>query len=356
MISSRTAPFTIWTHTATTIGKRLPAIDRFLSQRGPRSLSRDPRWLDVFRTTLRHDPYLIEAQTITGQTCGLLPLSLVSSALFGRFLVSLPYLNTGGVITDSCDVEHALIERAVLMADEFNVRHLELRHESPISHERLNGSMTSKVHMRMPLPESPEQLWKRFDAKVRNQIRKGEKHELSVQWGGRELLDDFYSVIAHNMRDLGTPVYARSFFDGIQSTFRDRAEFCVVRLEQKPVAAALLLHGPGITEVPTASSLREYNPTCANMYMYGQLLNRAIDRKQSIFDFGRSTLDGPTFKFKKQWGAEAVPAHWQYYLRDGSVSDMRPDHPRYRRAIQIWQKLPISVTQWIGPEIVRGIP
>ena len=118
----------------------------------------------------------------------------------------------------------------------------------------------------------------------------------------------------------------------------------------------MLLHGNGVTEVPTASSLREYNATCANMLMYRHLLDRAIERKQAVFDFGRSTLDGATFKFKKQWGAEPTPATWQYHLRTGQLGEMRPDNPRYQRAIQVWQKLPVRVTQLIGPEIVRGIP
>jgi serine/alanine adding enzyme len=129
-----------------------------------------------------------------------------------------------------------------------------------------------------------------------------------------------------------------------------------VRSGEQAIAAAMLLHGHGVTEVPTASSLREFNHTCANMLMYHQLLTRAIERKQRVFDFGRSTLDGATFKFKKQWGAEPHPATWQYYLRTGPLGEMRPDNPKYQRAIQLWQKLPIRLTQLIGPEIVRGIP
>jgi hypothetical protein len=117
-----------------------------------------------------------------------------------------------------------------------------------------------------------------------------------------------------------------------------------------------LLHGPGVTEVPTASSLREYNATCANMLMYRHLLDRAVLRGQKIFDFGRSTENGPTHQFKKQWGAAPVPATWQYWVRQGALGEMRPDNPRYQRLIRIWQKLPLRLTQTLGPWIVRGIP
>jgi serine/alanine adding enzyme len=349
------ATLAVWVHTSSTLGARMPALARFALASEPAPLSRHPAWLNVFRDGLGHDIYALEAR-LHGHTCGFLPLAFVNSLLFGRFLVSLPYLNSNGVIADAPDVQHALIQRAVELADELNAKHLELRHETPIEHPAFNATLTSKVHMRLDLPDTTEKLWKGFDAKVRNQVRKGEKNLLEVSWGGVDLLEPFYAVLSHNMRDLGTPVYSRELFRSILTTFAEDAEICLVKLGAVPIATALLLHGPGVTEVPTASSLREHNSTCANMLMYRHLLERAVVRKQAIFDFGRSTLDGPTFSFKKQWGAKPYPAAWQYYVRQGAVGEMRPDNPRYQRLIQMWQRLPVRLTQYIGPAIVRGIP
>lgn len=340
---------------AARLADRLPALAAFARRGGPAPLSRDPRWLTVLRDGLGHQTYAIEA-TAAGRTCGLLPVAFVSSVLFGRFLVSLPYLNSNGVVADAADVQTALVDRAVTLADELGVRYLELRHEARVDHPALTAALTTKVHMRLALPGSAEALWAGYDPKVRNQVRKGEKHGLAVVWGGAELLDPFYAVLSHNMRDLGTPVYGRGLFRAILGTFPDRAELCVVRAGDRSVAAALLLHGDGVTEVPTASSLREFNPTCANMLMYRHLLDRAVGRGQRVFDFGRSTADGPTFKFKKQWGAEPHPAVWQYAVRSGEAADMRPENPRYQRAVRIWQRLPLPLTRYLGPHIVRGIP
>lgn len=344
----------VWVHPASALPARLPALRAFAAAH-PAPLSRDPAWLTVLRDGLQHQVYALEARS-DGQTCGYLPLAFVSSILFGRFLVSLPYLNSNGVQAASPDVQTLLVSRAVELADELGVRHLELRHEAPVDHPALTGTMATKVHMRLALPGTTDRLWKGFDAKVRNQVRKGEKAGLTVAWGGAELLDAFYAVISHNMRDLGTPVYGRELFATVLAAFPGKAELCVVRADDRAVAAALLLHGDGVTEVPTASSLREFNHTCCNMMMYRHLLDRAVDRGQAVFDFGRSTLDGPTYKFKKQWGAEPHPAVWQYYLRTGSVGEMRPDNPRYQRMIRVWQRLPLPVTRYLGPRIVRGIP
>jgi FemAB-related protein (PEP-CTERM system-associated) len=318
-------------------------------------LSRHPAWLQVLARGLRHAPYCFEA--VDGErTCGFLALAEVRSLLFGRFLVSLPYLNYGGPIADDEETAKLLINCAVQQADSLGVRYLELRHELATPHPALKHSRTDKVHMRLDLPGECTQLWKDLDAKVRNQVRKGEKHGLTVCWGGQELLPEFYAVFSHNMRDLGTPAYGLGLFTAILEQFPDKAELCVVRAGKEPVAVGLLLHGWGVTEVPSASSLRSHNHTCANMLMYWNLLKRAVDRGQDVFDFGRSSQDSASMRFKKQWGATPAASEWQFYLRRGELGGMQKESPRYQRMIRIWQRLPLSVTRLVGPAIVRGIP
>jgi FemAB-related protein (PEP-CTERM system-associated) len=319
------------------------------------SAYRDPRWLTVLRDGLKHEPIVIEAHR-GGTLVGMLPLSLVNSLLFGRYLVSLPYVNWAGIVCESADVAQALIDRAVTLADELDVRHLELRHEAEVQHPALTQRMDTKANMRLKLTGSAQDVWQQLRSVVRTQIRKGQGQGFEVQWGSVELLGDFYEVFAQNMRDLGTPVYGRGLFRSILAQFPGEAELCIVRLAGLPVAAAVAVHGDGITEVPSASVERAYRSTAANSFMYWELIQRAIGRGQRVFDFGRSTIDSGTFAFKKKWGAEPEPAIWQYYRRKGEVSDIRPDGGKYDRLIQVWKRIPVSVTKIIGPPIVRGIP
>src|SRR5207244_3755418 len=178
------------------------------------SLSRHPAWLTVLQQGLGHVPYCLEAVE-EGRTRGILPLAYVGSWLFGRFLVSLPYLNYGGVLADDDFVARQLIDEAVGLADDLKVRYLELRHEQPLSCDRLDGRRSDKINMRLPLPARVEELWKALASKVRNRVRCGQKHGLTVSWGGAELLRDFYAVFSRNMRDLGTPVYGAALFRSI---------------------------------------------------------------------------------------------------------------------------------------------
>ena len=217
------------------------------------------------------------------------------------------------------------MDAACDLADRLNVRYLELRHEVPVKNPRLNYQRTDKFHMRLELPATADELMKSFRSKLRSQIKKASTHGLTVSFGGQDHLTEFYDVFAHNMRDLGTPVFSRSLFATILREFDAEAELCVVHLDGQPVAGGLLVHAGQVTEVPSASSLRQFNHTGANMFMYWHLLARAVEHGSRTFDFGRSSEGSGTFKFKEQWGAQPHPAVWQYYVRKGSVDAMRPD-------------------------------
>jgi FemAB-related protein (PEP-CTERM system-associated) len=309
----------------------------------------------VFAKSFGHTPVVIEA--VDGEAIrGFLPLAFIHTRLFGRFLVSLPYLNYGGVIADDDVTTNQLIDHAADLADRLDVRFMEIRNEKAVAHPRLIQPASLKVNIHVPLPTTSVELWNGLPGKVRNQIRKGQRLQSNVALGGLELLPEFYSIFSHNMRDLGTPVFGEPLFRSILETFPDRAELCVVRDGKRALSAALLLHGDGITEVPSASSLRKFNHTCANVLMFWSCMERAVNRGQTIFDFGRASPDSSSFRFKKHWGARSVPAPWQYYLREGDVSDMRPTNAKYRAMIRIWQHLPLSISRLIGPMIVRGIP
>jgi FemAB-related protein (PEP-CTERM system-associated) len=330
-------------------------LERFVDRVQGASMSHDPRWLSILAKGLRHVAFQLCASR-DGEIVGILPLVLVKSVLFGRYLVSLPYLNSGGVLAESPSVGTRLIDRAVELAGQHNVRFLELRHENSWAHKDFTAARTDKLHMRLDLPPTVEELRARLRAKVRNQVRKGEGQNFEILWGSEELLPDFYRIFSHNMRDLGTPAFGHSLFREILAAFGAEAEICLLRLGTTPVAAALLVHGKHTTDVPSASCLRQYNSTNANMYMYWRLLCRAVERGQKRFDFGRSSPGSGTYRFKEQWGARPMPSVWQYYIRKGDIDQMRPDNAKFGRLIRIWRRLPLPLTRLIGPAIVRGIP
>ena len=170
------------------------------------------------------------------------------------------------------------------------------------------------------------------------------------------MLADFYAVFAHNMRDLGTPVYSIRWFREILQAFPQACRLFVVYAGGRPAAGAFVLWHRGTIEVPWASSLREFNPLCVNVLMYWEMLRFAVERGFSCFDLGRSTPNEGTFHFKQQWGAEPRELVWEYWTAEGAaLPDLSPKNPKFERAIAAWRRLPVGVTKVIGPPIVRNI-
>jgi FemAB-related protein (PEP-CTERM system-associated) len=284
----------------------------------------------------------------------MLPLVSFRSALFGRFIVSLPFVNYGGVLASDDSSAHALVARAASIAKEEGARHVELRHRA-----RRFEALTPKEHkvsMLLPLRTSTEETWQALDRKVRNQVRKAEKSGLVAESGGVERLADFYGVYARNMRDLGTPVYAREFFEQVLRVFPERSTLVIVRHQGLAVAAALTWRWRDTVEVPWASSLRSYNSMSPNNLLYWTIIRQAITAGARVLDFGRSTPNEGTFHFKRQWGAEPLPLCWEYDLLGGPMPNLVPKNQKFQLAIAAWRRLPLIVANTIGPRIVRSIP
>jgi FemAB-related protein (PEP-CTERM system-associated) len=312
-------------------------------------------WKQVIEDSFGHRTHYLAALDGAGEVAGVLPLVHMRSRLFGNFLVSVPFVNYGGLLCAAKPAEQALLEAAEEVRRNCGARHVELRHLGFC----VAGlpSREHKVTMLLPLSADAQTQWVGFNAKLRNQVRKAEKNGLACSFGGPELLDDFYNVFARNMRDLGTPVYGKAFFENVLRGLAESTRVVAVALEGKTVAAGILSWYRHTMEMPWASSIGDYKQLCPNNLLYWEAIRFAIGRGCSAFDFGRSTPDEGTYNFKKQWGAEPVQLYWQYLLEAGQgLPELNPKNPKFGAAIRIWRKLPVGLTRLLGPGIVRNIP
>lgn len=310
---------------------------------------------DFITSTFDHQNAFLVAIDSKEVVIGLLPLVQLNSRLFGNFVVSVPYFNYGGVLANNNLTETALLEEAKRWQKSINASHIEYRHKI----KNVGGlpARTDKVSFVLQLPMSTEDLWTGFKSKLRSQIKRSTQSLAEIKIGKAELLDQFYQVFSRNMRDLGTPVYGREFFNNALTSFGDSAYLVIVTINQKPVGCAFLLGNKEILEIPWASTLKEYNPMGINMFMYWEVLKFAIEKKYKAFDFGRCTVDCGTYKFKKQWGAEVVPFYWHYQLPEGeALPQLNPNNPKFKLLVAIWKCLPVFLTKLIGPHIVKYLP
>jgi FemAB-related protein (PEP-CTERM system-associated) len=301
---------------------------------------------------------------------GVLPLVHFKHIIFGNCLVSLPFVDGGGLLASSQEAEEILLSEVIRLGRELGAARIELRHErllascngaSAFSKENARkplkvATKSNKVRMLLNVPESSELLIGSFKSKLRSQINRPLKEGFASSIGGLELLEDFYEVFLVNMRDLGSPVHSVELMRNVLGEFAERSRIFVVYKSEEPVASALVVGFEKVLRNPWASSLRQYASSSPNMLLYLRMLEYACDNGYRIFDFGRSTAGEGTYKFKEQWGAVPAPLYWHHISLDGNLPDPQgPETEKFEMAARCWRKLPLIVTKIIGPSIRKHI-
>jgi serine/alanine adding enzyme len=313
-------------------------------------------WTSLAHDVFGHATFFLEARDAGGRLIGILPL-VQQRSLLGNFATSIPFFNYGGALAPDLTTRYALMSHARDLARKLGCSYLELRDVDA----RAEGwkTRTDKVSMVLSLPSTVEELAKRVGSKLRSQVKRSEREPIEVRTGGDELLDDFYAVFACNMRDLGTPVYPKRFFRAILERFPANTRLILIDHKQKPSAAGFLVIDGARAEIPWAACLAEAKPFGVNMKLYWEVLSLVIGQRCTSFDFGRSTLDSGTFKFKKQWGAEPLQLYWHRWERDarddGVVAGAKESRVM-QCATSIWQRLPVRVANLLGPLVSPGLP
>ena len=310
-------------------------------------------WRHVMEDALGHETMNWVAVDEEGTPQGLLPLVRVRSRLFGDYLVSMPFLNDGGPL-GSATAREALGARAVEEARARRVDLLELRGRAPVPGDLRTSER--KLTVLMDLGDSAEALWEHgLKAKVRSQIRRPMKEGMTPRFG-HELLDPFYHVFSRTMRDLGTPVLPRGFFEGIGRHLSNHVTFCVIEHQGSPLAAGCGFSWNGEFEITWAGALREASRMAPNMLLYWALMEESARKGVRTFNFGRCSPDSGTHRFKRQWGGSDLPLPWSQWSPGGVASTPNPDAPKYRLATAIWSRLPMGVANRVGPLLSRSIP
>lgn len=309
-------------------------------------------WKRVMERALGHSCSFLEARDRTGVLVGLLPLVYVGSPIFGRFVVSMPFLNYGGPLGS----EEAVSElgRAALEEKERrNAGLVELRSPEPLG---LPWAVSHrKVTVVLDLPDDPDALMDSFKAKLRSQIRRPLKEGIKLR-RGPDQLPAFYSVFSRHMRDLGTPVLPLKFFREVVDTFPDSVRMTVAYLGDAPIAGGLGFVWGAETEVTWASSLMAHKRIAANMAVYWDLMEHSIQEGLDRFNFGRCSPGAGTHRFKLQWGGREEPLYWYQASDSGEGRTPSPDDPSFAWGPRIWRRLPLRLANRLGPWIVRLIP
>ncbi|MGH7279082.1 MAG: FemAB family XrtA/PEP-CTERM system-associated protein [Candidatus Rokuibacteriota bacterium] len=327
--------------------------DRFVEQHPHATVAHLSAWGRIIAGAYGHETIYVGAEE-GGELGGVLPLVSISSRLFGRCLVSMPFLDYGGVLAVPGSEAEAALANAALGLAQARGASLGLRQFSAtgLPHTVAEGRVT------MLLPLAPEEsVWKALPSERRNRVRKGEKNGLTAAWCGAEGLEDFYPVFAVNMRDLGSPVHSRRFFALMLEELPGTARVLLVRdREGRTVGAAVCLFFRDTIMVPWVSSLREAFALCPNFVLYWEVIRFGCRHGYRVLDLGRSFRNAGTFEFKRQWGAAPHPLPWIFVGAPGAPPSVDRDASRFGLLVRAWKKVPVPVANRVGPWVRRQVP
>lgn len=295
-----------------------------------------------------------------GKLVGVLPLVHLKLSFLVNALVALPFCDVGNCLCSEIAAEVALLREAIRIGNYFKTKEIQLRGpflyaqnaDFSFSRESIN-----KVRMLLELPDSSEALLKSFKSKLRSQVLKAEKNGVVFRWAGLDGVDSFYAVFCRNMHDLGSPVHSHALFLSIMEHYGENARIGLTEYGGKCIGAGLILSTNNQTAIPWASTLREYNWLGPNMLLYWNCLMYAADSGRRIFDFGRSTENEGTCRFKKQWGAQPVPLTWYTWGKDAKPAEsVNSSSAGHRQKVEnMWKKLPLSMANLIGSHLRKYI-
>jgi len=309
-------------------------------------------WQRVLRDTQRHDTYFLYAER-DGRIEGVLPLAHVSSLFFGSSLVGLPFTVYGGVAAITPDAATALETEAQRLAQQLGVAHLELRNVQPRHPDWPTQNLY--VTFRKELLPDEEGNMLAIPRKQRAMVRKGIKNGLRGEIDAG--VERFFPLYADNVHRHGTPAQSRRYFETLLSEFgRDAEVLTVVAPDGRALSSVLSFYFRDEVLPYYAGDDVAARDLAANDFKYWDLMRRACERGIRIFDYGRSKQGTGPYAFKKNWGFEPTPLHYEYrlYKREG-VPQNNPANAKYKLLIETWRRLPLGFANWLGPHLVRSL-
>ncbi|HYM33023.1 MAG TPA: FemAB family XrtA/PEP-CTERM system-associated protein [Candidatus Cybelea sp.] len=326
--------------------------DRFVNACPNATFLHRAGWKTVIEESFRHQSHYIYVER-GGEIAGVLPLVHMKSRIFGNALVSIPFGVYGGPAGEDEMALRLLDAHAIELGERLDVDHIEYR-----TARATRPDWVTKADLyftfRRPIVADAERNLASIPRKQRAVVRQSLKNGLEAAID--DDADAIHAVYAESVRNLGTPVFARSYFRNLKRVFGNDCELLSIRKDGRVVSGVLSFYFRDEVLPYYGGGVPEARKLGAADFMYWDVMRRAGERGCRIFDFGRSKQGTGAYSFKKNWGFAPEPLQYQFRLRRGQdVPDVNPLNPKYRLMIAMWKRLPLPVANTLGPFIVRSL-
>ena len=307
-------------------------------------------WRQVLSGAFGFDPYYLAA-TDGQEIVGILPLFLIPRG-FGQWAFSsIPYGNYGGVCALTDEAARSLLNAAKALADARGARYVDLRHRTPVSDPTLQPQ-TLYSRFTLPLCGDVQRHAQELGQNSRKKISRARRSGLRVV-PSRDVRS-LYAIHLRTTKHLGTPCFPRRYFELILEAFGERAVIYFAAMGSTMVAYDVAFRFKESLVIQLGGALESSLRYLPNHLLFWHFLEEGCARGLRELDYCRNRSDSGAAQFKRSLHLRETPLAYQYYLPDGHALPQRhPSNHRYQLVIQAWKRLPLRLTQWWGPALVR---
>jgi FemAB-related protein (PEP-CTERM system-associated) len=313
-------------------------------------------WRQVMQKTYGYETRYLMARS--GQRIvGVLPLFLVPSRLTGKRGMTMP----GGLCADNDAVAISLLEKGLQTAIVDGVDRLlvqDSRQKGPDNWQ----TESRHVYWLVNLGASEEDLWRGLDGNIRRQVRKAKRNNLEIEVGRDEMLiEPFYNMFSQFTHQAGTPVFSRAFLQNVVDAFPGGYNIALVRYEEQPIAGYFQVEmGDTVYGMWGAALSATLKLRPAYLALW-EIMRDAVNNGFTYLDMGRSPAEANASKFKGQWGGKSNPVYQTIIMSNenehsNSMTSQVQSDERFQLFMQIWPRLPLSLTRYLGPKLRWHIP
>lgn len=307
-----------------------------------------------------------------GDVKTIFPFFLIKSKIFGNRLISLPFLDFGGVRGEFD--KKFILEVLNEIKEKFkgDSRYLEIRLNSFSPDYKKIEKILLEEGFKKELKgyqfilklKKEEELWEGFDRLARKGIKKAKKSDLRIkEMDSEKELRIFYDLYIKNMRNFGTPQHSYEYFANLLKKFKENFRGLNCYKNEKLIGSLIVLYSEDY--MYAAYNFSEHNSLIyqPNDLLYWKMITWAIKNNIKYFDFGqcepnveKGTHAYGIYKFKRKWTGDLYERPYFKYSF-GCVGDKEnsSEKDKYKKMIGLWKTLPLPIIKKLGPKIASQL-
>jgi hypothetical protein len=324
--------------------------DAFVYERS--QLYHHSRWARIISLSYGFRPYYLYIEK-NGEIKSVFPLFHVRLPLVRDELVSIPHLESGGIIgPEFCNLYFDFVRRNIKAR---KMKIYQLR-------DRIGDffSNTGDVIMIKRLPGTKEEIITGIkSATTRNYMRRAleKDFEIILQNDG-ESPHAFYNIYLVKMREFGTPPHSIRFIEKIADEYSQEAKILLVRSAGEVVGAAwYILFNEYLYNLYLVVPRKYLRGKIVYLIQY-KAMEMAIKNNLKYLVLGRSTKDSGTYFYKSELGGQPAQLYVYNFSLTGDGYEAQPEKTikeKYKFASRLWSRFPPFLTNTVGPKIRKWV-